>query len=352
MEILSASSRSSLPRRPAKLSPILPARFFPRLRQSPAMSEVSHWIAKLWPAVCARARVPVAGVRLDRHQAGAVAEAVFDQFLESFPRAPGSWETVQHWLTSRVAPLALREIAELRQSTGDWQAGRDPERFLWERNPNFPALCRRAADGSLGSREWSLVEPILWHRAVPLLKRVGVGDEDARDVFMETLAELTAARTTEGPLEQMLIFEELPRFFAVMVERRGISWLRKMSAKKRTPMHPGLTERLDAPDNAMARSLADPASLPPPTDQPWANVGFDRIHRACRTALSDFEWHLVEALFVEGSHTRLSLAEDPWVMEHLGITGRASESKRRRRLNLFVEEALSKLGARLRVCDL
>jgi hypothetical protein len=39
-------------------------------------------------------------------------------------------------------------------------------------------------------------------------------------------------------------------------------------------------------------------------------------------------------------------------MEHLGITGRASESKRRRRLNLFVEEALAKLGARLRVCDL
>ena len=61
------------------------------------MSEVSNWIAKLWPAVCARARRPVTGVRLDQAMAGGVAEAVFEDFLETFPRAPGSWETVQHW---------------------------------------------------------------------------------------------------------------------------------------------------------------------------------------------------------------------------------------------------------------
>jgi len=316
------------------------------------MSQVSQWIAKLWPVVCARARRPVAGVRLDPAMAGSVAEAIFEEFLATFPRAPDSWETVQHWLTSRVAPLALQEVADLRRRTGDWQAARDAARAQWLRNPDFPALCRRGPDGSLTSREWSLVEPILWQRAVPLLRRTGVGEEDSRDVFMETLAELTAARRDAGPLEKMQVFEELPRFFAVMVERRGISWLRKQSAQKRTPMHPAFTERLDDPDNVLARSLADPASLPAPADQPWVNAGFDRIHTACRTALSDFEWHLVEALFVEGSHTRLSLAEDPWVMEQLGITSRASESKRRRRLNLFVEGALTKLGARLRVCDL
>jgi hypothetical protein len=315
------------------------------------MPEASEWIATLWPLVCARSRRPVSGVRLGPEMAGEVAETVFGDFLDAFPRAPGSWESVQHWLTSRVAPQALATVAALRRSTGDWQAARDHQRTFWERNPDFDALRRRGSDGALLSREWSLVEPVLWQRALPLLRRVGVGEEDSRDVFMETLAELTAARLDEGPMERMLVFEELPRFFAVMVERRGISWLRKISARKRTPMHPSLTERLDAPDNALARSLADPASLPSGA-QPWANAGFDRIHEACHTALTDFEWHVVEALFVEASHTRISLAEDPWVMEQLDINHAASESKRRRRLNLFIEEALAKLGARLKTCDI
>lgn len=316
------------------------------------MSQASAWINTLWPMVCARSRRPVAGLRLDSAMAGEVAQEVFEDFLDAFPMAPGSWESVQHWLTSRVAPRAIAAVADLRRRTGDWQAARDPDKTIWPRNPDFSALLKRGPDGELTSREWSLVEPILWQRAVPLLRRIGVGEDDARDVFMETLAEFTAARREEGPMDKMLVFEEMPRFFAVMIERRGISWLRKQSARKRTPVHPNFTERLDAPDNYLARSLADPSSLTPGGDQPWAHAGFDRIHAACRTALTDFEWHLLEALFVEGTHTRLSLAEDPWVMEQLDIEARDSESTRRRRVNHVLESALARLGERLQTCDL
>ena len=102
-----------------------------------------------------------------------------------------------------------------------------------------------------------------------------------------------------------------------------------------------------------ARNLTDPNSGPSGGGgSPWANAGFDRIRKACRKTLTDFEWHLVEVLFVEATHTRGDLAADPWVLEQLGISASDSESKRRRHLNLFIDEALARLGRALQECDL
>lgn len=312
--------------------------------------DVTRWIDQLWPAACARARRPLPGILLPAAAAGEVAEEAFEDFLATFSRPPASREAVVQWLAARVVPRALSETARERLSTGNPDAWRDPERIAWEHNPPFHELVQRTAGDVLASRHWTQVEPILRHRAEPVLARLGVPADDAADVFMESFAELTRARSDAGPLEQMTVFEELPRFFGSMVERRGISWLRKQSARKRQPVHPARTERLDDPDSTLARTLADPASATP--GPPWVNAGFDRIRRACGDALTGFEWHLVEALFVEGTHTRLSLASDPWVLEHIGIRASASESKRRRRLNLFIAEALAKLGRQLESCDL
>jgi hypothetical protein len=313
-------------------------------------SAAADWIDDLWPAVCARARRPVTGVLLDPGAAAEVAAGLFGGFLDAFPRPPAAREVVQHWLTTRAAPHALERAALERRRLADWNACRDPRRLAWERNPDFDDLRHRTADGALTSREWSAAEPILWRRAAPVLSRLGLGDEDARDVFMECLAELTQARTDPGPLDAMHVFEELPRFFATMVERRGISWLRRQSAQKRRPVNPAFTERLDEPESPIARTLSDPRS--DAAANPLARASFDRIRLACGPALTDFEWHLVNALFVEGTHSRLDLAGDPWVLENMGIPPSASESKRRRRLNLFIEEALSKLGRELEICDL
>ena len=312
--------------------------------------DVTLWLTELWPAVCARARRPVAGVRLAAAEAGAVAEEAFGEFMDTFPRRPESPEKVLHWMAARVAPAALERVAERRRASGDHERDRDPERVAWEKNPDFGDLRRRGADGALISRGWAAVEPVLWQRVKPVLARAGVPEDDARDVFMETLAELLRAKTAgqePGPLDRMRVFEELPRFFAMMAERRAISWLRKQSAQKRQPMHPRFTVRLDDPDNALARTLADPRG-----GGGVETAGFDRIREACGPALTPFEWHLLEALFVEGTHTRLELTEDEWVLERLGLSRGASESKRRRRLNLFLGEALSKLGRKLESCDL
>jgi hypothetical protein len=314
-------------------------------------SDCRQWIDELWPLVCARAMRPLGGIVLDRKTSAEVAEEVFSDFLMEFPKRPGSWETVHHWLTSRVRTLALTTVAEERRSRGDWQIFRDRQKGGWGVNPDFDALRKRSEDGALLSREWDGVAPILWKAAQPPLLRLGIGEEDARDLQMETLTELTRASKTAGALEKLHVFEELPKLFATMIERRAISWLRKFTALKRRPVHPAFTERLDDPDSAAGRLLADPRTVPQ-SGEAWENAGFDRIRRACGKVLTDFEWHLVEALFVEASHTRQELVDDPWVLEQLGVPAESSESKRRRRLNLFIDEALARLGGALRECDL
>lgn len=318
----------------------------------PASHDCSDWIDELWPLVCQRAMRPLGGVLLDKSASGAIAAEVFSDFLEEFPQRPGAWESVLHWLTSRVRPLALASVAEERRRRGDWQVFRDPQKAVWEKNPDFDALRTRSQDGALLSREWDRVAPILWKGSQPVYMRLGIGEEDARDIQNETLAELTRANKTGGALEKLLVFEELPKFFATMIERRTISWLRKASAQKRRPVNPAYSERLDDPDSATARQLTDPRNGSAGGGSPWANAGFDRIRKACGKALTDFEWHLIEMLFVEASHTRGDLAADAWVLEQLGIPASASESKRRRHLNLIIDESLARLGRALQECDL
>ncbi len=314
----------------------------------------SDWLDVLWPAVCARVRRPVAGVCLDGSATAEVASGLFGMFLAEHDDPPGSLEASQAWLAERASASAVAWVARARLRAGNPDLHRDAEAAFWERNPDFDALRVRDVDGVLTSPHWGMAGSVLRRRALPVLARLGVRDEDAEDVVMEALGELTQARLDgAGPLEKMAVFEELPRFFATMAERRGISWLRKQSARKRQPSNPALADPLDAPDSLVRRTLTDPRSTRPDSPQsPWENASFDAIFAACRAALTDFEWHLLTTLFVEGTHTRLDLANDPWVLGQIGIAGSASESKRRRRLNLFIEEALSRLGRALDKADL
>lgn len=320
---------------------------------SPEVISPARWLEALWPVLCARVRRPVGGVRLPDERVAALAGGLIEEFLAAHPEPPAGLEQAQQWFAVRAAPRALAWLAEERKRSGDWQAGRDPEALAWEKNPDFDELRRRTGEGALVSRAWGGVGEVLRWRGLPVLQRLGISGEDAEDVFMETLAELTQARADGGsPLDKMAVFEELPRFFATMIERRGISWLRKISARKRQATNPAYAEPLDAPESALRRTLADPrAGAAAAASEPWASATFDRLYAACRTALNELEWHLVIVLFVEATHTRLDLASDPWVLEQLGLTAGDSESKRRRRLNLFIEEALAKLGRRLEVAD-
>ena len=251
---------------------------------------------------------------------------------------------------SSAVPAALEWLALERRTTLDHDLGRDPSRCYWAHNPNFDALRERDAAGALTSREWDQTVPILRQRAAPIMRGHSLTDEDGDDVLMQTLAELLQARTEPTPMDGMKVFEELPRFFANMIDRRTISWLRKRSARKRQASNPALSDSINDPDSTLGNRLVDSASSP--SSDPIQRTHFHRIRAACESALSPFEWHLVEALFVEATHTRLDLASDPWVLEQMDIEPGASESKRRRALNVIVEAALMRLGSAVQEADL
>ncbi len=311
---------------------------------------VSPWLTSLWAGICARAARPIHGIRLplaaiEKVACATAEEALADEQLDGLK----PHEAVPK-LQALAATRALTWTAEERRSAGDHEIARDPEHLFWPRNPDFDALRVRDAGGALTARSWDVAVGILRQRARPITRGHGLTEEDAEDVLMQTLAELLQARTDGAPMDEMRVFEELPKFFANMIDRRTISWLRKRSARKRQAANPALSDSLNDPDNRLHEQLIDPAS----------DSGMDRLQRtsyhriraACASALTPFEWHVIEALFVEGTHTRLDLASDAWVLEQMEMDSSASESKRRRALNDVIESALSRLGQALEEADL
>jgi hypothetical protein len=287
---------------------------------------------------------------LPEHGVAEVARRVIEELIDCAETCADDLAQATRGLLEKATALALDWLAALRLRTRDQELGRDAEHRYWLRNPDFAELRRRDAAGVLISRQWPVAVDVLRQRAVPVLAGQGLANEDAEDVLMQALGDLLQARREPGPMEGMRVFEELPRLFAMVVDRAGISWLRKRSARKRLTSNPALAVSLDDPDQRLAERLPDAAStsLAAALEQ----APFHRMKAVCGAALSPFEWHIIEALFVECSSTRLELASDAWVLEQLEIEGSASESKRRRALNAVVEGALARLGAALREADL
>jgi DNA-directed RNA polymerase specialized sigma24 family protein len=309
-------------------------------------STPAHWLDQLWPQVCQRVSRPLTEVLVPREAISRLACRVVEGFLEAGDAVTSSFDAARRWMLEHAESLALSWIADERRQRSDADFARDMERALWPHNPSWEDLLQRDVEGALNGRQWPQAVDILKQRATPVLARQSLPAEDGEDVLQETLAELLQARKEPSIIDRLRIFEELPRLFAVMIERRLISWLRKRSALKRSAANPQLSESLNDPDNKLREQLADGGKA-----QPWEGATFDRIQSACRTVLSDFEWHLVTLLFVEGTHTRLDLASDAWVLEQLGLSMKHSESKRRRALNAVVETALQRLGRALEEAD-
>ncbi|MGJ8697861.1 MAG: hypothetical protein ACSHYF_16200 [Verrucomicrobiaceae bacterium] len=307
---------------------------------------MAGWLDELWEAVCRKAARPIPGVLLDGRGIATVAREVFGEFLEGGGSPEGTPQAMMTVLGQPAQKEALKHVAGRRSGEGDADLLRDPEKKYWERNPKMPELVERGGEGELTSGEWGIAEPVMWKRAAPIYRRLRINETDARDVYGETMGDFLKARPDlKGcPFLEMLVFEELPRLFAVVAERRAISWVRKQTTLKNQPNQTGLS--MDDPD----LGLAEPRSLEDP--DPLANVTFDRIRERCGEALEDFEWHVVEALFVEGSQTRDELVMEDWIVEEMGVDLGASRSTKLRRLNGVIAEALGKLGRAIETTDL
>ncbi len=313
-----------------------------------------RWIDILWPQVCARARRPVSGIVLPGDAVAAVARDSFESFLDSAMDEEPAWESVAYALRREVAPRALEWVAAERARRGEQDFASDGARREWEKNPDFSRLKKRTADGALTAPQWSDAMPILRRRADAFLAKRSIPLDDRDDVFMETIAELL--KPGDGPLDRMLVFEELPLLFGTMMDRRAISWLRKQNAQKRDAR---AAQSLDdqPPDSAgewlpgsLVRDIVKANESR--TAKPWEHATWERIQERCAAALTAFEWHVLGAYLVEASHSLLELASDSWVLEQMEIPASASESKRRRALNSYLETALARLGRALKTADL
>jgi len=225
-------------------------------------SSPSSWLHQLWSALCARTARPLPGLLLPTSGIATVARALLEAALHEEQLGRMDADDLTRRLQARAVPAALEWLCSARRSSSDADLGRDPARCYWAHNPNFDALRQRDGSGALTSREWDQTVPILQQRAVPILRGHSLTEEDGDDVLMQTLAELLQARLEPTPMDGMKVFEELPRFFANMIDRRTISWLRKRSARKRQASNPALADSIHDPDSTVGERLVDSASSP------------------------------------------------------------------------------------------
>ncbi len=308
---------------------------------------IAGWLDLLWEAVCLRAARPISGVLLDSAGIQTIAKETFENFLASGGTPEANLQAMLTVLTRPVQQRSLEYVAAKRQE--DPEAFRDLTKAKWLKNPPLPDLLTRSSEGQLTSPDWNIAEPVLWQRASPIYHRLHINENEARDVYAETVGDFLKARpAAECPMRKMLVFEELPRLFGVIAERRAISWVRKQTTLKMKPNRSGLS--IDDPDTGLNAKLQEPRSLN--QKNPLARASFDDIRNACQDHLDEFEWHLLETLFSEGTQTREELSQDDWTLTQLGLESSSSRSTRLRRLNTAIADALATLGRALEEADL
>ncbi len=308
---------------------------------------ITSWLDPLWDAVCDRIAQPLSGVSLDEHHTLPLATQTFHQFLENNTNRQPDFNTLLSVLTYPAKNNALQYIADQRKKESNPDLFRDFSKTKWEKNPNLRPLITRGVEGELNDPNWSFVEPILWNRAAPIYHRLRINPNDARDVYSETIANFLQPRQEpqKCPFRKIQIFEELPILFAVVAERRAISWIRKETSLKMAPNRKTIS--FDDPDIGPLESR-----IVDQNPDPLSNTSFERIRQSCSETLNDFQWHLLETIFVSCTKTREQLVTEPWVLQRLNLKKTTSRTTKLRHLNKLLSQSLTKLGHALETADL
>ena len=206
-------------------------------------STAASWLEELWAELCRRSARPINGVLLGAEEISDVAQKIIRDFLADGGDIEGSLPQTITKLSAPVSAEALSHVATQRTSKANPNLLRDPEKQFWETNPVMPDLVKRGPGGVLTSGEWSIAEPVLWKRAAAVYRRLQIRESDSRDVYAEAVGDFLKARAADEkcPFCETKVFEELPRLFAVVAERRAISWVRKQTTLKMQPNQTGLS---------------------------------------------------------------------------------------------------------------
>jgi hypothetical protein len=305
------------------------------------MDETLQMFQDVWALAYRRAERPVAGVLLPREVATRVLEDVFLGIFRDFAELPSRTEVSAEAL-GRARRAALATVAESRRRNGDPDLYRDPAENHYPHNLDLEKLRERSPDGTFQNREWDRLPPLLQPLGLALLGRKGLSNEDAEDVFVETMALLVRGRASDGlaPVEQVTVFEELIPVFCTMLGHRAIDWARAAKAERNRP-NMGLSFEAITEDPDRPVQIADPTTV---GKDVVGGLNFEEIYFQCRESLTPLEWHLLYEIYVSRSATRSDLIDDPATVEAIGSSMAESPATRRRRLNDHLVQALENLA--------
>lgn len=301
----------------------------------------------LWSLTVRWAAQPVPGVLLSESARASIAEATLAKFMDRFPQLPSRADAVE-FLQQEARLDALNITASTRQESREPLVWREPK---WE--PGGPGLLvpdLDASDPAVKNRAWQALIDSVRTLVSSVIRRQGVGEADVEDVFFQSINELNHIRPAKQSrlLDETAVFEQLPRLLAVVARNQAVGVMRSQSTRKNQPNDPKQTSSLSDPDSPGQR-VADPrAALW--CDDPFSLLTFDQIHRHCRDALTEIQWHIIIGLFIDERQV-IDLCHDDELGRLMNFAGR-SDATRRRHIGEQLQTALDELATCLKTRDL
>ncbi|MBE2284959.1 MAG: sigma-70 family RNA polymerase sigma factor [Prosthecobacter sp.] len=232
-------------------------------------------------------------------------EVMCDAMNELPPRATAI--EISAFLQRHGRQRALQRVAAERAAKNDSQLWHDAN---WQ--PDEPLMDLRGLRLHENAA-WSAAMPVLRALAMPVIHGAGVAE--AEDVFSEVLAALI------GPLQGLLVAEQLPPLVKTIARRRAVDHVRHLSALKRDAIL--VSDDQEAADAACAMEF-----------------DLQDVWDHCARLLTAAQWEIIDRLILRSTDTHTSLIADARLMSALHIDPRSSEATRRRRLRDSLDEAL------------
>jgi hypothetical protein len=311
------------------------------------MSAIPTDFTELWQLTTRWASQPVAGVLLPSEIQGLVATEVLERAIDSFAVLPAKTELLAY-LQAEARDSALRHTARLRfqqknaslYREDDWRPG----------GPGLQVVDLTAELAGVRNAAWASLVQQLRPVVMPILLRQGVAEQDVEELYFKILAELDQPKANgRRALEDMHVYEQIPRLVAVMARNKAVDHLRAVNRLKNAPNSARTTDSLEA-DEELGHSIVDKNSTRW-LDDPFSALTFDQIFQGCRDVLDQLQWSIVTRLFVE-EQTVLHLCEDDGLMKKLEVSPKASEATKRRRVGDHLRTALDGLAGCLQSRDL
>ncbi len=262
---------------------------------------------------------------------------VMEEFLDTYPGLPGELQALG-FLQSHAVQHALNATRAARISSGTPDLWHDPKH-----TGSTPVVDLPALQQDPDSPEWQDLFAQLKPRAMGLLRGEGAGEQDAEDVFAESMAGMVKPRQS-GPsaIDDLLVYEQLPPLFLCIVRRRLVNHIRYRQAEKRAVRNT-LGMEHDAGDVAAAALTVWEAEAA----DPMGGLTLARLAEECAHLLSPLQQHILTTLYLEETATYMEVAQAPWFANAVDLKPNASDATRRRALDTEHDSALDSLARAL-----